>query len=151
MAAYSQSWLNAENACYDYLLNLLGATNGQNAFLGGMPAGLLNAWSFGFNGGPESILARAPGAYTPCSWEMDAEWTAAYGKRADAINAIGILMDALPAGANHGTRTIPYVQTLQVVRPPNIASEWVEIANSNQQHQITMVTWQLKVVFKLNA
>jgi hypothetical protein len=145
---YSQTWINAENACMDWLLTKLEGTTGQNAFLGAIPRGLVNAWSFGFSGGPDAVLARSNGSYVPCAWELEAEWLGVFSSRETALNYVGMMFDSLPAGANHGTNTIPYVQTMQILRPPTVRGEWLDMANSNQQQQVTMVSLALRVVIK---
>lgn len=155
MGAYSDLWLNAENACFRYLLTKLGSTDKRDGFLGATPAGMINAWQFGFDGGPESPLTGGCGARIVASWQVDAAWTGYYGERKDAINAAGIIMEQLPAGKNHGAkggvaaRPVPYVQTFRVVRPPNVASQWWELSNSNQSHLITVVNIPLTVVFDI--
>lgn len=149
--AYSQTWLNAENACFDWLLAKLDGTTGQNAFLGAIPNGMVNAWAFGFTGGPDAVLSRSPGQYTPCAWELEAEWRGVFTSRENALAYVGVLMDNMPAGGNHGANTIAYVQTMQVLRPPSVQSEWIEVANSNQQTQVTLISLTLRVVVNRTA
>ena len=155
MAAYSDAWKAGERACFNYLLTLLDATEGKDGFLAAIPEGTVNVWSFALDGGPDAVLARGCGAYKPASWEMDAIFNAAFANREDAINVVGLIMESLPAGKNHGAkgdvaaRPIPYVQTLQVTRPPSVVSQWARLANSNQPHLVTLVTWQLKAVVDL--
>lgn len=148
MAAYSQTWKQSEQACFNYLTRILDSTEGKDAFVGATPQGMVNVWSFGFDGGPESPLSKSPGAYSVSAWQIDGIWQAYYDTRDKAIEALGVIMDNLPAGANHGARDIDYVQTMQVQRPANVASQWVELANSNQAHLITAITMQLTIVTK---
>jgi len=84
----AEMWTTAEATAYSRLLEATGATDGDSAFLGAEPPGVVNYWTL-FTGGGDTQQMDA-GVYSVLTF--DAEWVGVYAERADCqANACRVL------------------------------------------------------------
>ena len=148
------SLTGAEDEAFNYLRVALGGVEGEDCFKGWMPAAH-EAWFFAINGGPDPtyadcVTAEAGIVSRPWpSWITNAELGGWFVERTDAQALIEFLLDALPAGLNHGDTggNMECIQTLRLDSFPTLDLVTKEFKGSE------FYVWELTATFQcvLNA
>jgi uncharacterized protein (DUF2267 family) len=88
------AWANAERRVFEALLDRFEGQEGQNAFIGELPSGVVDAWSFEIGGGSDGFKQQLSTQLS--AWVMRALWRGIYRERSDAQAAAGVVRQMLP-------------------------------------------------------
>lgn len=148
MAKADESIWRGELECYNYLLKITGTKDGQNAFLGELPA-VTEAFMFSVNGGPDPSYADGTHESSFGSWLLAGEMIAVFKDRKDAMLLWGKMLEGLPAGLNHSRNASNFncTQVFRLDGMPNLTVDYRELANGGKGKVYRM--WLLTAAFQI--
>lgn len=146
MTAANETLIHGERECYNYILKITGAIDGQSAFVGELPP-MHEAFMFALNGGPDPSYADGTHTSSWCSWILAGELLGNYKEREDALRLWGALLEGMPAGLNHSRNAadFTYTQTLRLDAQPNLTVEYLRLPNGGDK---VYRVWQLSAIFQ---
>jgi len=138
-------WTTAESNCFDYLCSITQAVANRNAFLGRLPAGAYNSWSFAISGGGQPLdfefNMNTPGG---CGdWEMSAIITGIFVERAAAQHLAGLLRANLPMAE----ASIDNVRRIRPSAEPRLIDDALKLGNG-EMIQVWRLEYEFSILFE---
>ena len=149
------AWIDAEKACFEYLIDVTGSRSGQDAFLGdALPAYEMNIWAFQLAGGQtQDWNYQRPAPVS--TWLFNAQLMGQFQHRLAAQEFAGKIMNNMPAyknddndagcGSPPGRGIAPNVNLFEMTEPPTLDSRPL-LVDTREDEEITV--WMLFMQFR---
>ena len=143
------AWMDAEKACFDYLLDQTNSRKGQSGFRGdALPAYQMNLWAFSLSGGgtqTQNFQVQTPA----CQWLMDGQLIGQWLDRDEAMTFAGLIMNQMPAYKNtknaNNRGLPPNVNLFEMTEIPTIDSRPLLVDGKEDREK---TVWMLFMQFR---